>query len=38
MRIDPTFCMLMRMIQHGGDPDDAQANKEQIWRVKSFIK
>lgn len=38
MSTDPTFCMLMKTIQHRVDIDDAQANKEQILGVKSFRK
>lgn len=28
MGINPTFCMLMKMIQHRGDIDDANENKK----------
>lgn len=30
------FLYANEMIQHGGDIDDAQVNKEQIWGVKSL--
>ena len=38
MSIDPTFCMLTKVIQHRRDIDNVQVNKEQILGVKSFRK